>query len=183
MTTVAKPITAEELLRMPSGLHRRELVRGELRMMAPAGGDHGGVTNNLAFLLTAHVKSHNLGQVFAAETGFRLKQSPDTVRGADVSFITAERIPQEGRPKGYWDIPPDLAAEVLSPGDTVQDIEDKVDDYLAAGTRLVWVVNPKRRTVTVHVPGGSTTVLREQDELDGGDVVPGFRSKVADLFV
>lgn len=149
-------------------------------MLAPAGGDHGGVTNNLAFLLTAHVKAQGLGQVFAAETGFRLRQSPDTVRGADVSFIRADRIPPEGRPKGYWEIPPDLAVEVLSPGDTVQEIEDKVDDYLSAGTRAVWVVNPKRRTVTVHRSGIGPLVIGERDTLEGG-VVPGFRCNVADI--
>src|SRR5687767_7438017 len=109
MITGTRPITADELWRMPGGNQRRELVRGELRMMAPSGGDHGGITNNIAFLLTAHVKANDLGQVFAAETGFRLSRSPDTVRGADVAFIRADRIPAEGRPKGYWEIPPDLA--------------------------------------------------------------------------
>ena len=103
MTATTKPITAEDLWRMPRNGRRRELVRGELRMMAPAGGDHGGIANNIAYLLTSHAKAHRLGQVFAAETGYRLRRSPDTVRGADVSFIRAERIPAEGRPKGYWE--------------------------------------------------------------------------------
>jgi Uma2 family endonuclease len=182
MTTGTRLITADELWVMPGGDQRRELVRGELRMMAPSGGDHGGVTNNIAFLLTAHVKAHGLGQVFAAETGFRLKQSPDTVRGADVSFIRADRIPPQGRPKGYWEIPPDLAVEVLSPADTMQEIEDKVDDYLSAGTRAVWVVNPRRRTVTVHQIGIRPAVVGEGDALDAGDIVPGFRCNVTDIF-
>jgi len=151
-------------------------------MMAPAGGDHGGIANNIAYVLTSHVKAHRLGQVFAAETGYRLTRSPDTVRGADVSFIRAERIPPEGRPKGYWEIPPDLAVEVLSPTDTVEEIDDKVDDYLTAGTRAVWVVSPKRRTVVIYHPGNVPVILSERDTIDGGDVVVGFRCAVSEFF-
>jgi len=182
MTAATKTITADELWRMPDAGRRRELVRGELRMMAPAGGDQGGITNNLSFLLTAHVKAQGLGQVFAAETGFRLRQAPDTVRGADVSFIRTDRIPPAGRPKGYWEIAPDLAVEVLSPNDTVQEVEDKVNDYLAAGTRAVWVVNPKRRTVTTYRPGARPAIFTDPDTLDGSDVVPGFNCNVGDIF-
>jgi len=182
MTTTTKHLTAEDLWRMPGNGRLRELVRGELRMMAPAGGDHGGITNNIAYLLTSHAKANRLGQVFAAETGYMLTRSPDTVRGADVSFIRAERIPPEGRPKGYWEIPPDLAVEVLSPTDTVEEIEEKVDDYLAAGTRAVWVVSPKRRTVTFYRPGSSPAIFSEGDTVDGGDVVVGFRCLASEFF-
>jgi Uma2 family endonuclease len=150
--------------------------------MAPAGAEHGGVANKLAYFLTAHVIANNLGQVFAAETGFRLSRSPDTVRAADAAFVRADRIPPGGPPAGYFEGAPDLAVEVVSPGDTVQEVEDKVDDYLAAGARMVWVVNPRRRTVTGHRPGVNPVVLREGDFLDGHDVVPGFRCAVREVF-
>ena len=150
--------------------------------MAPAGAEHGGVTHRLAVFLSVHVDANHLGRVFAAETGFRLSRSPDTVRGVDVAFVRADRIPPGGPPAGFFEGPPDLAVEVVSPGDTLQEVEDKVDDYLAAGARMVWVVNPRRRTVTVHRPGANPVVLRETDTLDGQDVVPGFRCAVGAIF-
>ncbi len=182
MTAVTKPFTAQQLWEMPQG-ERRELVRGELRTMAPRGVDHGAVVINLSLLLATHVKQHLLGVVVGAETGFRLRQNPDTVRGVDIGFVAATRLPSTGRPNEYWPGAPDLAVEVLSPGDTVQAVEEKVDDYLSAGCRLVWVVNPKRRTVTVHRPTRGPSILRNTDLLDGEDVVPGFSCSVAEAFV
>lgn len=181
MSTDIRLITADELFRMP-GDQRRELVKGELRTMAPAGFDHGAIIDNIQFHLSRHVREHKLGLVLAAETGFKLADKPDTVRGADVSFIAASRIPATGRPKSFWPGAPDLAVEVLSPTDTMEEIEEKVDDYLAAGTRLIWVVNPRRRTVTVHRPGANPVVLHDSEDVDGLDVVPGFRCPVAEFF-
>jgi len=161
---------------------RRELVRGEVRTMAPAGFDHGAVSIAVGSLLWNYAAKHKLGVVVGAETGFVLARNPDVVRGADAAFVAANRIPPAGRPTRFWEGPPDLAVEVVSPSDTLQEVEEKVDDYLTAATRVVWVVNPKRRTVTVHRPGAQPTVLREADVLDGEDVVPGFRCQVAELF-
>lgn len=166
---------------MPGG-QRRELVKGELRTMAPAGFEHGRVIMKLAKLLVIHVDDNRLGVILGAETGFALARHPDTVRGADVAFVASSRIPAGAHPLGYWEGAPDLAVEVVSPHDLLEDVEDKVDEYLNAGARLVWVVNPKRRTVTVHHPGSKLMILRELDVLDGEDVVPGFSCKVADIF-
>ena len=182
MSTSTRPVTAAELFAMPNTA-RRELVRGEVREMAPAGSTHGSVTNRFAYLLSRHVYDNKLGEVFAAETGFRLQQQPDTVRGADVAFIAKERIPAEGLPAGFWPGAPDLAVEVVSPGDTVEEVEEKVDEYLAAGARMVLVITPRRKTITAHRPGANPVVLREGDVLDAGDVVPGFRCNVADVFI
>ena len=175
-------MTADDLWRLPPDGRRRALVRGELRTMPPAGADHGDVTNNFAFLLTAHVKPGGLGKVFAAETGFRLARDPDTVVGADVAFVPAGRIPPAGLPKGYWDGAPDLAVETVSPGDTVEEVEEKVDAYLAAGTRAVLVLNPRRKTVTSHRPGRNPLVQHAGDVLNLDDVVPGFSCDVAAIF-
>ncbi len=181
MSTTTRPITADELFRMP-GDQRRELVKGEVRMMAPSGFDHGAIVTNLAYLLAHHVKLNNLGVILGAETGFRLRENPDTVRGADIAFVALSRIPQSGRPVGFWSGAPDHAVEVLSPGDTVEETEEKVDDYIGAGTRLVWVVNPKRRTVTTYRPGANPVIVRDDGQIDGDDVVPGFRCRVAEIF-
>jgi Uma2 family endonuclease len=135
MSTAASTHTADELLRMP-GDQRSELVRGELRTMAPAGFDHGAIVDDPRFLLSGHVRQNTLGLMLGAETGFRLASGPDTVRAADVSFIAAARIAAAGRPVGFWPGGPNLAVEVLWPGDAAEEVEEKVDDYLAAGTRL-----------------------------------------------
>ena len=181
MSTAAQTFTADELWRMP-GDQRRELVRGELRTMAPAGFEHGRIIMNLARSLANHVVENELGVVLGAETGFKLARNPDTVRGADIAFIAASRIPAGSLPVGYWEGAPDLAVEVVSPNDAMEDVDEKVDEYLAAGAGMVWVLQPRRRTATVHRPGQNPVVLRDGDHLDSGQVVPGFTCPVNELF-
>jgi Uma2 family endonuclease len=180
-STATQFITARELWRSPPR-GRCELVRGELRMMAPSGAEHGGVIINMSVLLATHVKKHHLGRVFGAETGFVLTRNPDTVRGADVSFVRVSRVPKEGLPKSFWIGAPDLAVEVLSPDDRPKDVADKVEDYLTAGALLVWVVNPKKKTVTVHQPMTPAVLLQSTDVLDGVNVVRGFKCRVSEIF-
>lgn len=180
--TLTKPVTADELLAMPDDGNRYELVKGELIRMAPAGFQHGQVAMNIGAPLHEYVKRNNLGQVYAAETGFILAQDPDTVRAPDAAFIRLERVEQVGRKKGYWIGPPDLAVEVVSPGDTVSEVEEKVAEWLDAETRIVWVVSPKLHTVTVYRSLTDIVTLTEKDSLDGGDVVPGFQIKIAEIF-
>jgi Uma2 family endonuclease len=174
-------LTVDDLLRLQAP-GRHELIKGELRTMPPAGFDHGAVGMNLAIPLGAHVQMHGLGVVVAAETGFILSRDPDTVRAPDVGFVAQDRIPSTGRPRGFWPGAPDLAVEVVSPSDTLEEVEAKVDDWLTAGTRLVWVANPRRRTVTVYRSLTDVAILTINDVLDGQDVVPGFRINVATIF-
>jgi Uma2 family endonuclease len=183
MSTTVQLVTADELFLMPRDGSRYELVRGELRKMSPAGIEHGAVIVNATLLLAQHVKANNLGRCVGAETGFKIASDPDTVRAPDLSFISRERIPEGGLPKNFWRGAPDLAVEVVSPGDASKEVKEKVEDWLAAGTKAVWVVNPKRRAVFVYRTMTDVTRLKESDELDGGDVVQGFRCKVADFFV
>ena len=180
--TIGHAITAEDLFRMNDGPQRFELVSGELREMSPAGFQHGVIINRLSSLLTEVVNRNALGVVLGAETGFILSRSPDTVRGPDVSFVTRERIERIGIPTTYFPEAPDLAVEVVSPGDTVTEVEAKAEDWLNGGTRLLWVVSPRSRTVTVYQSLQNIVVLTENDTLDGGAVVPGFSCRVADLF-
>ncbi|MBV9928621.1 MAG: Uma2 family endonuclease [Acidobacteria bacterium] len=181
MTQTLQRSTASELFAMPDDGFRYELVKGELRKMSPSGGEHGAVIFNLTGLLAPHIKV--IGQGFGAETGFKIASDPDTVRAADLAFVRRERIPEAGIPKNFWELAPDLAVEVLSPGDTRREVNEKVKDWLEAGARAVWIVDSKRRTVTVYRSLTDVTRLSEGDELDGGEVVPGFRCKVSEIFV
>jgi Uma2 family endonuclease len=183
MTTTLQRSTASELYAMPDDGFRYELVKGELRKMSPAGGEHGAIIVNITVLLGQHVKANKLGVCFGAETGFKIASDPDTVRAPDVAFVGRERIPESGIPKKFWEGAPDLAVEVLSPGDTYTEVDEKVEDWLDSGARAVWVVNPKRRSVSVYRSLTDVTRLSEGDELDGGEVVPGFRCKVSEIFV
>jgi Uma2 family endonuclease len=175
-------ITAEDLLRIPDDGLRYELVRGQLITMPPAGNIHGNRTMRLGWRLAQHVESNDLGVVYAAETGFKLTSNPDTVRGADIAFVSRTRLEEVGDVEGYWPGAPDLAVEVISPSDTYTEVEEKVAEYLQAGAKAVWVVNPRRRTITVHRSLSDITMLTEQDMLEGGDVIPGFRCRVRDVF-
>lgn len=175
-----KARTADELLRMPRGSQRYELVRGELRQSMPAGHEHGRLAMRIALSLARHVEAAALGEVYAAETGFQLAE--DHVRAPDVAFVRSERVTQMGAAPGYWPGAPDLAVEVLSPNDRYTDVEEKVADWLAAGTRMVVVVNPARRSLTVIRSPADVQVLSETATLDGDDVVPGWRLPAAAIF-
>ena len=175
--------TADDLFVMPDDGFRYELVKGELKKMSPAGSEHGAIIVNLTLFLAQHVKANNLGVVFGAETGFKIATNPDTVRAPDIAFVRRERIPESGIPKSFWSGAPDLAVEVVSPGDTYDEVEAKVEDWLTAGATAVWIVNPKRRNVTVHRSVREALILLKDEELDGESVVPGFRCRVAEIFV
>jgi Uma2 family endonuclease len=183
MSTEVQLMTADELLAMPDDGFVYELIKGELiKVSPPPGHEHGLVAMNIAGPLYSYTKSKNLGNVYAAETGFLLEQDPDTVRAPDVAFVRRERIQKAGTVEGYWIGAPDLAVEVLSPSDTVRRIEGKVAEWLESGSRLVWVVSPKMHTVTVYRSLTEIVVLTEKDTLDGGDVVPGFQIPIAEIF-
>lgn len=174
-------MTADELLQTPPPNKRTELVRGVLVVREPAGFRHGVVSAALTRLLGAHVETHGLGVVLAAETGFHIERDPDTVRAPDVAFVRRDRIP-EPVPLGFPALAPDLVVEVMSPGDRPGETLAKVSDWLNAGARLVWVVDPVRRQARVYRSDGSETVLGERESLDGEDVAPGFSCRLDAIF-
>jgi Uma2 family endonuclease len=168
--------TAEELERA-GDIGPCELVRGELVMMMPPGGRHGKLANLIAHRLTAFVADNNLGTILA-ETGFVLSRDPDTVRAPDVVFLRTEREIGDG----FIDGAPELAVEVVSPGDRTGYLREEVAEWLEAGAEAVWVVDPRARTVTMHEGARGPRVLEETDTLDGGRVLPGFTLDLRELF-
>lgn len=181
-TTETKLMTADELFEMPDDNSRSELVRGELKRMSPAGEEHGRIGMELAIPLGYHVKKNNLGKLYLAETGFLIQTNPDTVRAPDIAFVRMQRIKETPKAKSYWLGAPDLAVEVTSPGDTVREVEEKVTEWLEAGARMVWVISPKLKAVTVYRSLTNIITLTEKDTLDGGEVVPGFQIPIAEIF-
>jgi len=150
--------------------------------MSPAGGRHGRIGARILSRLGSHVDSHGLGEVYNSDTGFRLFSNPDTVRAPDVAFLTREHAHEVGDTEGFIPGAPDLAVEVISPTDSYVEVDEKVSEYLEAGTRMVIVVNPRRRVATVYRSPGDIALLTENDTLDGADVVPGWSLPLRELF-
>lgn len=173
--------TPEDLLHMPDG-KSYELVNGQL-----VGKDMGyrssRIGGRLYRLLDVHCEAHELGWVAPADASFQcFSDEPTRVRRPDVSYIAAQRLTADEEPEGHCKLAPDLAVEVVSPNDLFEDVSRKVNEYLAAGVRLVWVVDPKAERVFVYRHDESATILTNKDSLDGEDVVPGFKCAIADLF-
>jgi len=177
----ALQITTAEQLFAAGDIGRCELVRGELMMMSPAGSRHGGIVVNISTAMWQFVKAHRLGRVFGAETGFIIARDPDSVLAPDVAFVSRERILAD-LPAEFFPGPPDLAVEVVSPSDRAGEVLDKSQDWLEAGCRLVWVADPKTRTVTIYRSQRENIALALDDVLDGEDVLPGFRLPVSEIF-
>lgn len=175
-------ITVDEFERLPDDESRSELVRGRVVREPPEGMNHGRLANRIAFHVTLFVAEHGLGEVFSAETGFVLFEDPPTVRAPDVAFVSEACLPSPQDSVRFGRRAPDLAVEIVSPSNTAAEILDKAADYLDAGTRLVWVVEPGRRCVTVYRSRHEIRLLREEDDLDGYDVLPGFTLPVAEIF-
>ena len=173
--------TADDLTTLPDD-RRYDLVAGELIEMSPAAAKHGKYAMRFGSRLDAHVTQHNLGTVFAAETGFLLSRDPDTVLAPDVAFVRADRLPPEEEWQAFLPLAPDLVVEVVSPSETAIQVMDKVLAYLDAGVRMVITVDPIRKVVVVYGPDRSARILTIADTLDGGDVLPGFRLPLAELF-
>jgi Uma2 family endonuclease len=180
MATVESLITAEKLLKTPD-LGRCELLQGELITMSPSGALHGRYVDILERWIGSYVAAHSLGVTFGAETGFIIERNPDTVRAPDVALVVQERIPNPF-PTGFFPGPPDLAVEVLSPGDRASEVTAKTRHWLATGCREVWNVDPETKTITLHRADGSIVQLSTSDHLESPQLLPGLRKPLAEIF-
>ncbi|MGI8496253.1 MAG: Uma2 family endonuclease [Gemmatimonadaceae bacterium] len=175
-------MTIDQLLASPLANEPVELVAGVIRPLTPTSGAHGLVCYRILLAIGPFVEARKLGALFTEETAFVLKRNPDTLRCPDVAFVARDRLPSRGVGTGWMQLAPDLAIEVLSPSDSASEMSAKVQEYLDAGVRLIWVADPATRTVRVFGRDGRTHLSQESDVLDGGDVVPGFTCTVASLF-
>jgi Uma2 family endonuclease len=181
VTLSTKRITAEDFEKFnPEWGY--DLIRGELRRMPPfPGEEHGALTFDLSWELGAYIRAHQLGQCYAAETRFVIEQDPDTAIAPDWAFIAANRLPKK-RQSAFSRIVPDAVLEVRSPGDRKSAVQSKVKQWLDAGVRIVWELNPKSRILTVYRPDVAPHELSPDDTLSGEDVLPGFELPLSRLF-
>ncbi|HSA56075.1 MAG TPA: Uma2 family endonuclease [Gemmatimonadaceae bacterium] len=173
-------MSAEELARLHLPDKQTELIRGRLVVREPPGTEHGRLAATLCHLISDHVRRHRHGVVFGQDTGFKIESAPDTVRAPDVAFLAQDRADQIPR-RGYAALAPDLLAEIVSPDDSRGDVLAKVGGWLAAGTRLVWVIYPERREAQTFRCDGSVSIIGLDGLLDGEDVLPGFSATLADV--
>ncbi|XHX76417.1 MAG: Uma2 family endonuclease [Stenomitos frigidus ULC029] len=181
IATEKKTWTDEEFMALSSNGHRYELIDGELADMGNSGMEHGGIGSFLGGLLAIHVRQRKLGAVCDSSTAFTLNNG--NKRSPDVSFVAKERLKGLKRPpRGFFQGSPDLAVEILSPNNTVEEIHDKIVEYFENATQLVWVIHPDEKYVLVYHSPEPDRFLRAQDVLDGEAIVPDFAIAVAELF-
>jgi Uma2 family endonuclease len=183
MSQIVTRLTPEDVLKMPMGRGKRyELVKGELVTMAPAGYRHGKDALRTGAKIQEFVAAHDLGDVVAAETGFILSRDPYILRAADCAFVAAGRIDPTIEVTGYLELAPDFVVEVVSPGDTAVEVQARVDDWLRAGTRVLWVMYSSLKAIVVWRGPDQSTRYGNDDEIDAEPALPGFRCKVSSLF-
>ena len=174
-------LTADDLLRLSRKGVKGELVKGVLHKTMSVGGEHGEIAMALGAALLAYIRPRRMGRVGGSDAGVRLERNPDTVREPDVFYISAEKLPLEVRVPGYYEVIPDLVAEIASPGDSAREIADRVAMWQHYGVRLVWAVYPATRTIAAHPLGDAVVIFGADDVLDGGGVIPGFQCPVRDI--
>jgi Uma2 family endonuclease len=173
-------VTGDQLAQL-GNIGRTELVKGVIIHMSPTGYLHGRIEGNLGAILRAFVSQHKLGEVLVGEVGIYTARGPDTVRGADVAYISNERLARV-QSSSYLDVAPELVVEVLSPDDRWGDLVDKLSEYLAVGVQVVWVADPKTQSVYVYHSLNKVQHFSVEDALPGGDVLPDLSVPVAELF-
>ena len=182
MTSPGTLLTADDLLRLPDDGRRYELLDGEVKEMAPAAYEHGRVLTKVVIVLGSYVEANDLGEVVAGDPGIILRRNPDRVRAPDVAFFARERVPTgEARAK-FVDVVPDLVVEIVSPNDTAAEVQQKVEEWLRVGVRLVLALYPGTRSVVAYQSLATVRVHTETDSLTGEPVLPGFSCPVSSLF-
>jgi Uma2 family endonuclease len=174
--TVSTLMTADELLRLPDDGWRYELVRGELKKISPSGARHGRVAARIIISLGHYAQARRLGEVYAAEAGFRIARNPDTVRAPDAAFVRAERVVDTA---AFFEGAPDAVFEVVSPNDSYTEVDEKTVEWLRAGARVVVIVDPRTKSINVHRADGA---MHATDGIEIADVIPGWKMSSAEVF-
>jgi Uma2 family endonuclease len=182
MATTEALLTAEEYLLLPDLGQPNELVRGRIVMMNMPGSRHGLICNRIGAYLLNFVEEHDLGYVLSNDSGVVTERGPDTVRGADVSYFSYQRIPRGALPEGYPSVSPEIVFEVRSQHDRIKPMREKASEYLKAGVLVVCLVDPKAKTIEVHLPNGEPTKLAGDQELTFPVILPRFSLPLARLF-
>ena len=173
-------ITGEELAAM-GDLGPCELVEGKIVAMSPTGYKHGGVEANISAALLSFVRERDLGRVYSGEVGIYTRRNPDTIRAADVLFISHTRYGQV-KSRAFLDVAPELVVEVLSPNDSWTEVTQKLREYFDIGVNLVWIADPKVRAIYAYHALTDVREFLEDDKLPGDAVLPGFSVLVGELF-
>jgi len=181
-TTSTALMTAEELMNLPDDDLRHELINGELVTVPLPKAPHARAATRLGAPLVQFVEDHDLGEVYIGDVGYQLTWNPDTALGPDVSFMSKQRLKEMGEVEGYWQGPPDLAVEVLSAGDRRGKVNKEISLWLGSGTKQVWIVDPKHRTVMIYRSESDTTTFSGSDYLESQDLFPGFRLSLDRIF-
>jgi Uma2 family endonuclease len=177
-----KLLTAEDVWNMEDDGCRHELIRGELLTMSPAGRPHGKLLTELARRIGNFLAEWPVGEAYTGDTGFILSRDPDVLLAPDLWVIRIERLPENPPEAGFEELTPDLVVEIISPSERPGQINRKVWEYLNAGVRLVWLIDPGERNVTIHAPNRQIEVVGLDGALDGGDVLPEFHLSLSELF-
>jgi Uma2 family endonuclease len=183
MISRTRSATAEDLLGLREDGCRYELIAGEIKKMSPAGSEHGRIAGRIFLRLAGHVEQHDLGATYAAETGFRIGSDPDTVRAPDAAFVSNERLAMAEKTVGYLPLAPNLAVEVVSPGDSFSEVEAKAANWLEAGTEMVIVADPRTQTMRIYRDADTIEVLHAADTLEADPIVPGWSLAVRDALL
>ncbi|MBX3055478.1 MAG: Uma2 family endonuclease [Anaerolineae bacterium] len=175
-----KLITGEELYAM-GDIGPSELVKGEIKYLMPTGHPHGYIENIIGALLYIYSKTHPIGRALSGEVGIYTRRNPDTVRAADVAFISHKRLAQ-AQTEGYLNVAPELVVEIMSPTNTWSEVQKKLAEYFAVGVLMVWVVDPQLEQIHVYRSPEQMKLLRKEDRLVGDDVLPGFQVELTEIF-
>jgi Uma2 family endonuclease len=174
--------SAEQLFRTSKGENRRELIRGVLTVMSPAGSEHGRIASRILIRLGSYVEANDLGETFAAETGFLIEADPDTVRAPDAAFVSHKKLKETDQTSAYLPLAPDLVVEVVSPSDSSSEVEAKAEQWLNAGSQIVLVADPKNESLRVYKSKSEIQVLRAGETFSSGEVCEDWQLAVSDVF-
>ena len=181
-TNKTKLLTAEDLLRLTSEGVKGELIRGVLHETVSVGKIHGRIAMAFGGALVSYVRPRRLGTVIGSDAGVLIQRNPDTVREPDIAYISAERLSLDDQSDGYLEVVPELVVEIVSPSDSPREVNEKIRMWLDLGVSMALEVRPAERAVMVHRPDAPAVTLTGEGVLDGGDVLPGFRLPLSEIF-